>query len=132
MIDSFGIHPAAARLGASSHKVLCQELFRRLARWMPPFMFLPVFAGIAAMMLCRTSVFWTLDALGLALSLATIGITVGVNVPLNRRLAAWPADAMPQDWEGYIWSLESGPFRTNHNCRCCFPLRHSRAELNRQ
>ena len=65
-MDSFGIQPAAARLGASSHMVLRQELIRRLARWMPPFMFLPVFAGIAAMMLCRTSVFWTLDALGLA------------------------------------------------------------------
>ena len=106
-MDSFGIHPAAARLGASSHMVRRQELIRRLARWMPPFMFLPVFAGIAAMMLGRTSVFWTLDALGLALSLATIGITVGVNVPLIRRFAAWSADAMPQDWEGYIgrWNL---------------------------
>jgi len=104
---SFAIHPAAARLGGSAHVLLRQELIRRLARWMPPFMVLPVFAAIGALTLCRTSVVWTLEAVGLALSLATIGITVGINVPLNRRLAAWSADALPQDRENYIgrWNL---------------------------
>lgn len=107
VMGSLAIHPAAARLGASAHVLLRQELIRRLARWMPPFMFLPVFASITAMMLCGTSVFWTVEALGLALSLATIAITLVVNVPLNRRFAAWSPDALPRDWESHIarWNL---------------------------
>lgn len=32
---------------------------------------------------------------------------------------------------GLHWSLESGPFRTNHDCRCCF-LCAILAELNRE
>lgn len=102
MMGGFAVHPAAARLGPSAHVLLRQELIRRLARWMPLFMFLPVFASVGSMMLCRTSVFWTLDVLGLALSLTTIGITVGVNVPLNRQFAAWSLDALPQGWESYV------------------------------
>ena len=107
VMGSFAIHPAGARLGASAHVLLRQELIRRLARWMPPFMFLPVIASVMAMTLCRTSVISTLDALGLALSLMTIGITVGVNVPLNRRFAARSPDALPHDWESYVsrWNL---------------------------
>src|SRR5262250_1311384 len=107
LMGSFAVHPAAARLNASPHVLLRQELIRRLAQWMPPFMLLPVLASTVAIMLCRTSVFWILDTLGLALSLATIGITVGVNVPLNRRFAAWSLEALPQDWESYIgrWNL---------------------------
>src|SRR5215470_3342116 len=93
VMGSFAIHPAAERLGGSAHVLLRQELIRRLAPWMPPFMILPVLASTVAIMLCRTSVSWTLDALGLALSLATIGITVGINAPLNRRFASWSPDA---------------------------------------
>lgn len=106
-MGSFAVHPAAARLGASSHVLFRQELIRRLARRMPPLMLLPVLASILAMMLCRTAVRWGFDALSLALSLATIGITAAVNVPLNRRFASWSADALPQDWESYItrWNL---------------------------
>jgi len=106
-MGTFAVHPAAARLGGSSHVLLRQELIRRLARWMPLFLIVPVFASVGAMIQCKTSVFWSLNALGLALSLATIGITVGVNVPLNRRFAAWSPDALPRDWETYIrrWNL---------------------------
>ena len=107
LMGSFAVHPAAAMLAASSHVTLRQELIRRLKHWMPPFMFLPVFASIAAMMLCRTSVFWTLEVLCLAMSLATVGITVAVNAPLNRRFAAWSAEALPHDWEKSVhrWNL---------------------------
>jgi uncharacterized membrane protein len=107
LMGSFAVHPAAASLSAPSHVLLRQELIRRLARWMPLFLFLPVFASVGAMIQCRTSVFWSLDALGLALSLATIGITFGVNVPLNRHFAAWSPDALPQDWESYVdrWNV---------------------------
>ena len=96
------VHPAAATLDASAHLQLRQELILRLARFLPLFMFLSVVASIAAMLLCRTSVAWGLDALGWALSLATIGITIVVNAPLNRRFARWVPDALPEDWETYV------------------------------
>ena len=102
LMGSFAIHPAAARLGASAHVLLRQELIRRLARWMPLFMFLPVVASIAAMTLCRGAVFLVLDALGLALSLVTIGITVAINAPLNRRFALWSPQALPDDWQTHV------------------------------
>src|SRR5215469_14868404 len=102
LMGSFAIHPAAARLGASAQVLLRQELICRLSRWMPPFMLLPVFASIGALTLCRESVLFTLDAVGLALSLATIGITVGVSVPLNRLFAGWSPNKLPQDWQSHV------------------------------
>lgn len=65
-------------------------------------MFLPVFASIAAMTLCRGAVSLVLDTLGLALSLATIGITIAINAPLNRRFALWSPEALPEDWQTYV------------------------------
>ena len=106
-MGTFAVHPAAERLESAAQLRLRQELIRRLSQFMPAIMFLPVLASIGAMTLCRTSVVWTLDALGLALSLATIGITVVVNVPLNRRFAGWLPDTLPQDWQSYVdrWNL---------------------------
>src|SRR5215469_18419372 len=79
VMGSFAVHPAAAMLAAFPHVLLRQELIRRLARYMAPFMFLPVVASIVAMTLRRNAANLRLDALGLALSLATIGITVAIN-----------------------------------------------------
>jgi len=55
----------------------------------------------------RASVSWPLDALGCALSVATVGITVAVNRPLNRSFARWSPDALPRDWQPYVrrWNL---------------------------
>jgi uncharacterized membrane protein len=74
---------------------------------MPPFMLLPVFASIGALTLCRESVLFTLDAVGLTLSLATIGITVGLNGPLNRLFADWSPNKLPQDWQRHVgrWNV---------------------------
>lgn len=106
-MGSFAVHPAAATLGASPHVLLRQELIRRLSKYMPLLMLLPVITSVGAMVLCKTSVFRVPDAIGLALSLATVGITVGVHVPLNRRLAGWLPVALPQDWQRYVnrWNV---------------------------
>ena len=98
------VHPATARLDAPSHLLLSQELIRRLQRALSPFMLLPVPAVIAAVVLCPTSVSWPVDALGCALSLATIGITVTINAPLSRRFARW---SPPSDWQQSIhqWNV---------------------------
>ena len=99
VMGTIAVHPAVAKLDAAAHVILRQELIRWLQRFLPPFMLLPLPASIAAVALCRTSVSWPLDALGCALSVATIGITVAVNAPLNRRFARWSPEALPGDWE---------------------------------
>src|SRR5215469_3641024 len=107
LMGTFAVHPAVGSLDTASHLRLRQELIRRLSKFMPPIMFLPVVASVGAMMLCRSSVLWVSDTLGLALSLATIGITVSVNAPLNRRFAGWSPDALPLEWKSYIarWNV---------------------------
>jgi uncharacterized membrane protein len=107
VLGTIAVHPAAARLDPSHHIVLRQELIRRLQLFLPPFMLLPIPASIAALTLCRASVLWPLDVLGCALSVTTVGITVAVNGPLNRRFARWSPDALPRDWQHYVgrWNL---------------------------
>lgn len=107
VMGTFAVHPAASRLDPSPHALLRQELIRRLAMFLPPFMLLPIPASIWALTLCRTSVAWGLDAFGCALSLATVGITVAINGPLNRRFARWVPDALPGDWKQYVrrWNI---------------------------
>lgn len=107
VMGTVAVHPAADHLDASPHMVLRQELIRRLQRFLPPFMLLPIPASIAALTLCRSSVVWPLDALGCALSVATVGITVAVNAPLNRRFARWSPNALPSDWRGFVrrWNV---------------------------
>jgi len=106
-IGTFAVHPAAAKLDASSHVLLRQELIRRLSRFLPPFMLLPVVACICALTLCPTSVERRLDAIGCVLSVTTIGITVAVNAPLNRRFARWQPDALPRGWHRDVqrWNI---------------------------
>src|SRR5215469_2838105 len=83
VMGAVAVHPAANHLDASPHIILRHELIRRLRGFLPPFMLLPVPATIAAMTLCASAVKWPLDALGCILSLATIGITIAFNAPLN-------------------------------------------------
>ena len=102
IMGAFAVHPAAAGLDVWPHIALRQELIRRLQRFLPPLMLLPIPASIVAPTFCWTSVSWRPDLLGCALSLGTIGITVAVNGPLNRRFASWSPSTLPQDWERYV------------------------------
>ena len=106
-MGTFAVHPAAAKLDASQHIVLRQELIRRLSKFMPPLMLLPIAGASGALASCLPSAAWPLDTLGLALSLATIGITAAVNAPLNRRFARWSPYALPRDWQSYVrrWNV---------------------------
>jgi uncharacterized membrane protein len=97
-IGTFALHPAAARLEPPQHILLRQELIRRLSRFLPPFMLLPLVTAPVAMMFCRLAGSWPSDMLGLALSFATVAITVTTNAPLNRRFAKWSPTALPTDW----------------------------------
>jgi uncharacterized membrane protein len=106
-IGTFAVHPAAAKLDPGPHIVLRQKLIRRLSRFLPPFMLLPIPLALAALMICRASVSLPLEAIGFALSLATVGITVAVNTRLNRRFARWSPAALPRDWQEavYRWNV---------------------------
>ena len=107
LMGTIAVHPAFARPDASHHIILRQEMIRRLQLFLPPFMLLPIPASIAALTLCHASVSGRLDALGCALSVATVGITLSVNGPLNRRFARWSPDALPRDWRRCVhrWNL---------------------------
>ena len=110
LMGSFAVHPAAARLDASSHFLLRQQLIHRLSKLMPPLMLLSVAACITVFIVCRTSVSWQINTLSGVLSLATMGITIAVNVPLNRRFARWSPSALPCDWERSVqrWNAAHG------------------------
>jgi uncharacterized membrane protein len=108
LMGTVAFHPAFARPDASHHIILRQEMIRRLQLFLPPFMLLPIPASIAAALtLCHASASGRLDALGCALSVATVGIKVTVNGPLNRRFARWSPDALPRDWQRHVrrWNL---------------------------
>lgn len=97
-MGTFALHPAVEQLEPATHLRLRQELIRRLASFMPPFLLLPIPASIAAMALCRTAVTRGVDAAALFSSLTTVGITVAVNAPLNRRFATWSTEALAPEW----------------------------------
>lgn len=102
VMGCFAVHPAAAKLGASSDLAFRQQLIPRLSKFMPPLMLLPIFACVAALMFRRTCVWWPLTILSGAFSLATLAITIVVNVPLNWRFARLGPDALSYDWDRWL------------------------------
>lgn len=107
LMGTIAVHPAAEALAASPHVRFRQELIRRLSKLWPPFMLAPIVAAPLALTQCRGTVASSIDLLGLLLSLATLGITVGINAPLNRRFARWSEGALPADWHAQIerWNI---------------------------
>jgi hypothetical protein len=102
LIGMLAVHPATDALEAPAHLRMRQELIRRLARLWPPFMLAPIVAVPLALSWCRAAVPVPVDAAGWALSVVTVGVTLGVNAPLNRRFARWTADSLPHDWHRHI------------------------------
>ena len=102
LIGALAVHPAAEALEPTSHLRLRHELIRRLSRGWPPFMLLPIGAVPVALTWCRSAVSLPIDIVGLTLSVATVGITLGINAPLNQRFARWTEGALPTDWHQQI------------------------------
>jgi uncharacterized membrane protein len=102
LMGAIAVHPAAEALAASPHVRFRQELIRRLARLWPPFMLAPLVAAPLALTFCVGAIASSFDLVGLLLSLTTVGITVSINAPLNRRFARWSDDAFPLDWHEQI------------------------------
>jgi uncharacterized membrane protein len=102
MMGTIAVHPAAEALAVSPHVRFRQELIRRLSTFWPPFMLAPIMAAPLALMGCRGAVASSMDLIGLLMSLVTVGITVAINAPLNRRFARWSEGAFPVDWHKQI------------------------------
>ena len=126
VMGTFAVLPAAARLEAPAHVLIRQHLIRRLATFMPPLMLSPIAASIGALTLCRTSVSLTLDTLGCALSLATIGVTVAVNGPLSRRFGRWKSRRIAPGLATGYPALESRAFDAHGRSGGCVRMRHPR------
>src|SRR5215469_3119788 len=94
-LSAVGLRPAAAMLESAQQIVLRQQLIQRLRTLMTPFMLLPIVASAAVLVWRETSGDWSLAAAGFAFSVATVAVTVFVNVPLNWRFAGWSAKNLP-------------------------------------
>jgi len=101
VMGTFAVHPAVSELDAAAHMLVRQQLIRRLARFMPPLVLLPV-AVIIAKLAFTPSGAGPLDLFAGSFALATLAITVCANAPLNRRFARWKPDALPPDWKNQI------------------------------
>jgi hypothetical protein len=101
-MGAIAVHPAAGALAASPHMQFRQELIRRLSKLWPPFMLAPIVAAPLALTWCRGAVDSSMDLVGLLLSFLTVGITVVINAPLNRRFARWSGDTLPVGWHEQI------------------------------
>jgi len=131
VMGAFAVHPAAASLDPAPHVLLRQELIRRLSRFLPPFMLLPVPSSLYALGLCRTS--------GVAAARRTRMRTVpghycdhsgGQRAAqptlwdlVARRIASRLARLCP--------SLECGAFYSNDTGCGCVCMRHFGWELNK-
>jgi uncharacterized membrane protein len=102
LMSTLGLRPAAAMLEAAQQVFLRQQLIQRLSKLMPPFMLLPIAASSVILVFHGTSGDWPIAAAGWAFSVSTVGITVIVNVPLNRRFARWSSSEFPEDWQIYV------------------------------
>ena len=69
-------------------------LFRRV---MPIFFNVTVLALIGAAILSHGSARWFFAASAL-LGLLSIGVTVGIEVPMNRLISSWTAGSAPSNW----------------------------------
>jgi len=101
-LSALVLQPAAEMLEPAQQVVLRQQLIRRLRTLMTPFMLLPIVASAAVLVWRERSSDWTLAAAGPALSVATVAVTVFVNVPLNWRFAAWSPKKLPADWQVHV------------------------------
>ena len=101
-LSAVGLRPAAAMLESAQQVILRQQLIQRLRTLMTPFMFLPIVASALVLVWRETSSDWTLPVAALVFSVATIAVTVFVNVPLNWRFAGWSANNLHPDWQMYV------------------------------
>ena len=101
-LSALGLRPAAAMLEPAQQIILRQHLINRLRTLMTPFMLLPIIASAVVLALHGITGNWTLAAAGISFSVATVAVTVFVNVPLNWRFAAWSPNNLPADWEIHV------------------------------
>jgi uncharacterized membrane protein len=103
LFATVGLRPALAALGAREHVLARQHLIRRLSRVMPVLMLFSVASCGVALWTSGTQVGSGSQIVACLLSASTFLITLGVNVPLNKRFLTWSPEAPPVDWRRYVW-----------------------------
>ena len=110
-----GVSPAARVIGPPSFVRLQQVIHIHFARMMPPLVLGSTLGSLIWTILLRDrwqTAEWWLVALSAAAMLAVAVMTRVVNIPINKRLMTWDANAPPADvWE--IWS----PWEQVHTVR---------------
>ena len=99
---TLGLRPAVAALAAREHVLARQHLTRRLSRVMPVLMSFSVASCAAALWASGTQGGSVSQLAACLLSASTFLITLGVNVPLNKRFLTWSPEAPPVDWQHYV------------------------------
>jgi len=104
LMGSVAIRPAAAALEPDAHLLLRQQLIRRRA-FMPWLMVFTVAASAASTVALWPSLVPVqrfAQVVVVLLALTTLGITLAVNVPLNRRFLRWTVTTIPSDWQALV------------------------------
>jgi len=102
LFATVGLRPAVAALGAREHVLARQHLIRRLSKVMPVLMLFSMVCCGGALWTSGARVEWGSPLVAFLLSLGTFLITLGVNVPLNKRFLSWSPDAPPVDWRHQV------------------------------
>ena len=100
LMGTLGVRPAAGRLDASEHVLFCRQLIHRLSKLMAPLILISVITSCILLPLSPGD--WPVQTAGCLFSVATVGITLIVHAPLNRRFMRWFPNAPPPDWETYV------------------------------
>lgn len=87
------VHPALGGLPPEEHMRAEQEVYRRYGRIMPPFMAATVASAVPALAAIpdRQSPAFRFTLAGAACFAAMLAVTLGGNVPINRRILELPA-----------------------------------------
>jgi uncharacterized membrane protein len=97
----FSLSRTMDHLSAPTFLAVGHQMIHNLATPMAillPLALLSALIGLALLWpLGRTARFWWL-ATGLLLMVATLGVTLAVEVPIDRQIQAWTAATLPADW----------------------------------
>lgn len=91
-------YPGVKRLPAPYYARYHQEMDRDFSRTMPFVGNAAVLAGIATVATAGDRRSRALAGIALGCGLAEIALTLTKNVPLNKRVQSWSAEAPPADW----------------------------------
>lgn len=99
VLTRFGLRPAAAALEPRAHIALRRELIRVLGRLIPCLFGVALATSALVLAVDGRSAGFQSRVSACALLVATMVVTLGGNVPLNRRMLTWLPQSPPPRWQ---------------------------------